>query len=93
MDTHIAAPNALFFVSARMAANVFVMTAMNRLISQKFRITMQVMKKRHDTKNSASIMLYMIGDHYATRVRESRLNHVAGLTPFAETTMNTCSAE
>lgn len=65
----MAAPNALFFVSALIAANVFVMTAMNRFMSQKFKMTMQVMKNRHDTKNSASIMLYIMGDHCATRMR------------------------
>ena len=61
--THGAAPKALFFVSFLMAENVFVMTATNRLMSQKLRTRMQMMKKKQDTKNSASIIAYMTGDH------------------------------
>ena len=61
--THDAAPKALFLVSVLMAANVFVITATKRLISQKLSTRMQIMKKKQDTKYSASIIAYMIGDH------------------------------
>jgi hypothetical protein len=46
-----------------MAENVFVITATNRLISQTFNTRMQTMKKKQETKNSASMIEYMIGDH------------------------------
>jgi len=59
IKTYGAAPNALLFVSDRMAANVLVITATKRLMSQKLSIMMAAMKKRQDTKNSESIMLYM----------------------------------
>jgi hypothetical protein len=62
-DTHGAAPNALLLVSLRMAENVFVMTATNRLMSQKFNTMMHTMKKKHEIKNSESIMSYIKGDH------------------------------
>ena len=58
-----AAPKALFFVSDRMAENVFVMTATNKLMSQKLSTIMQTMKKKQDTKNSESIIWYMRGVH------------------------------
>ncbi|KAG1766293.1 hypothetical protein EDD22DRAFT_1011504 [Suillus occidentalis] len=61
-ETHGAAPKALFCVSARMAENVFVITATNKLISQMFSTWMQTMKKKQETKNSASMIEYMIGD-------------------------------
>lgn len=61
--TYGAAPKALFCVSERMAENVLVMTATKRLISQKLRTIMQTMKKKQETKNSESIMSYIIGDH------------------------------
>lgn len=66
-NTHGAAPNALFCVSFRIAENVFVMTATKRLISQKFRTIRHTIKKKQDTKNSASIMLYIMGDHFKYR--------------------------
>lgn len=62
-DTHGAAPNALFFVSERIAENVFVITATKRLMSQKLSTMRQTMKKKQDTKNSESIIWYMMGDH------------------------------
>jgi hypothetical protein len=63
-STYGAAPKALLFVSDRIAEKVFVMTATKRLISQKLRTTMQTMKKQHETKNSASIIAYIMGDHW-----------------------------
>ena len=63
MRTYGAAPKAECFVSFLIAANVFVITATKRLMSQKFRITRQMMKKKAETKNSESIMSYMMGDH------------------------------
>ncbi len=41
--TYGAAPNSFFFVSDRMAENILVITATNRLMSQKFRTKMQTM--------------------------------------------------
>lgn len=61
--TYGAAPNALFFVSDLIAENVFVITATNRLMSQKFKTIIQMIKKKHEMKNSESIMSYIIGDH------------------------------
>ena len=61
--TYGAAPKALFLVSDLIAENVLVMTATKRLINQKLSTTMQTMKKQHETKNSASIMEYISGDH------------------------------
>ena len=61
--TYGAAPNALLCVSFLIAENVFVMTATKRLMSQKFKTMMHTMKKKHDTKNSESIMLYIKVDH------------------------------
>jgi hypothetical protein len=48
-----------------MAENVFVVTATSRLISQMFDTIMliQTVKKKQETKNSASMIEYMIGDH------------------------------
>jgi hypothetical protein len=63
------APKALFFVSARIAEKVLVMTATNRLRSQKLRIRTPERKNRQDQKNSASIMAYMTGDQLFTPVR------------------------
>ena len=63
-----AAPNALFFVSDLIAAKVLVMTATNRLISQKLRTIMATIKKKHEIKNSASIIWYMSPDHYDSKV-------------------------
>lgn len=40
------------------------MTATNKLISQKFKTTIQAMKKKQETKNSASIIEYISGDHF-----------------------------
>lgn len=64
--TYGAAPNALFFVSERIAEKVLVMTATKRLMSQKLRTMTQIMKKKQEIKNSESIMEYMRGDHYLT---------------------------
>ncbi len=61
--THVAALNALDRVSVLMARNEFVITATNKLISQKLSTTRQVMKKKQHIKNSASIMLYINDDH------------------------------
>jgi hypothetical protein len=46
-----------------MAENVFVITATNKLISQKLSTTRQMMKKKQDTKNSESITEYINVDH------------------------------
>jgi tellurite resistance protein len=62
--THGAALNALDRVSVLMAANVFVITATNKLISQKLSTMRQVMKKKQDMKNSESITLYINDDHW-----------------------------
>jgi hypothetical protein len=62
--THGAAPNALLFVSDLIAEKVLVITATKRLINQKLSTMMQTMKKIQETKNSASIIEYMIGDHW-----------------------------
>lgn len=62
--TYGPAPNALFLVSFLIAENVFVITATKRLMSQKFRTITQIMKKRHETKYSESIMEYMSGVHW-----------------------------
>jgi len=61
--THGAALNALERVSVLIAENVFVITATNKLISQKLRTMRQMMKKKQDMKNSASITLYINVDH------------------------------
>jgi hypothetical protein len=57
--THGAAQNALECVSVLIAENVFVITATNKLISQKLSTIRQVMKKKQDMKNSESITLYI----------------------------------
>jgi hypothetical protein len=67
--THVVAPNALFLVSSRIAEKVLVMTATNRLSSQKLRIRTPEIKNKHDQKNSASIMAYITGDQLFTPVR------------------------
>jgi hypothetical protein len=61
--TYGAAPKALFFVFDLIAENVLVMTAMNKLMSQKFRTMTQMMKKRQEMKYSDSIAEYIRGDH------------------------------
>ena len=61
--THGAVLNALERVSVLIAKNVFVITATNKLISQKLSTTIQVMKKKQDMKNSASITPYINDDH------------------------------
>ena len=61
--THGAVLNALERVSVLIAENVFVITATNRLISQKLSTMRQVIKKKQDMKNSASITLYINVDH------------------------------
>jgi hypothetical protein len=61
--THGAVLNALERVSVLIAKNVFVITATNKLISQKLSTTRQMMKKKQDMKNSASITLYINADH------------------------------
>ena len=66
-DTHGAAPKALFLVSDLIAAKLLVITATKRLISQKFKTIMAIMKKKHDTKNSASIIEYINGVHWEVR--------------------------
>jgi len=55
--------NALDRVSVLIAENVFVITATNKLISQKLSTIRQVMKKKQDMKNSESITLYINVDH------------------------------
>jgi hypothetical protein len=70
--TYGAAPKALFFVSERIAANVLVITATNKLINQKFNTTTQRMKKKHETKNSASIMEYIIGAHCKIKAKRQQ---------------------
>ena len=62
--TNGAALNALERVSVLIAENVFVITATNKLISQKLSTMRQVMKKKQDMKNSESITLYINVDHY-----------------------------
>ena len=61
--TYGAAPKALLCVSSLIAEKVLVMTATNKFKSQKFRTTMVTMKKKQETKYSASIMEYISGDH------------------------------
>jgi len=68
---HGAAPKALLLVSERIAEKVFVITATNKLISQKLRTMTQMMKKKQETKNSASIIEYMRGDHCQTIAQQS----------------------
>ena len=63
MDTHGAAPKALFLVCERIAENVLVITATNKLMSQKLSTMTQMMKKAQEMKNSASIMEYIRDDH------------------------------
>ena len=55
--------NALDRVSDLIAENVFVITATNKLISQKLSTMRQVMKKKQDMKNSELITLYINVDH------------------------------
>jgi tellurite resistance protein len=63
VTTHGAALNALDRVTVLIAANEFVITATNKLISQKLSTMRQVMKKKQDMKNSESITLYINDDH------------------------------
>jgi len=63
VTTNGAALNTLERVSVLIAENVFVITATNKLISQKLS-TMRLMKKKQDMKNSESITLYINVDHY-----------------------------
>jgi hypothetical protein len=72
--THGAAPKALFCVSLRIAENVFVITATNKLMSQMFRTMMQTMKKTQDTKNSASMIEYIIEDHCERNQRDIKMD-------------------
>jgi hypothetical protein len=65
--THGAAPKALFLVSDLIAAKLLVITATKRLISQKFRTIMAIIKKKHETKNSASIIEYINGVHWEVK--------------------------
>ena len=58
-----AALNALDRVSVLIAAKECVITATNKLISQKLSTMRQVMKKKQDMKNSESITLYINPDH------------------------------
>jgi tellurite resistance protein len=60
---HGAALNALDRVTVLIAANVFVITATNKLISQKLSTTRQMMKKKQDMKYSESITLNINVDH------------------------------
>ena len=62
-ETHGAELNALLCVSSLIAEKVLVITATKRLMSQKFSTTMQIIKKKQETKNSASIIEYIRGDH------------------------------
>ena len=67
-----------------MAENVLVITATKRLMSQKLSTTMQTMKKKHETKNSESIIEYIIGDHCSathTSTREPHVRDVEGTDP------------
>ena len=78
-----------------MAENVFVMTATNRLMSQKLRMMTQTMKKTEDTKYSASMMLYINGAHFFVKIRHVRSENIRyeELTPLAPATITTCNAE
>ena len=77
-----------------MAENVFVMTATNRLMSQKFKTMMAIMKKKHETKNSESIREYINGVHCRRKlamctVDTGKRTH----TPLAVAIIITWSAE
>ena len=61
--TYVPAPKALVLVSFLIAEKVLVMTATNRLMSQKLRTMTHIMKNKHDMKNSESIIEYIRGDH------------------------------
>lgn len=79
-----------------MAENVFVITATNKLISQKLSTTRQTMKKKQDMKNSESITEYINVDHYhrGTRdISDQGSMMKKSLTVLAVATMNTCRAE
>lgn len=67
--THLVAPNALRLVSSRIAEKVFVITATKRFNNQTLRTMAPTMKKRHETKNSASIIWYMTVDQPFTPAR------------------------
>jgi hypothetical protein len=79
-STYGAAPKALFLVSDLIAEKVFVMTATKRLISQKLRTIIQTMKKQQETKNSASIIEYMSGDHWREGNQFTGSEVAAGMT-------------
>ena len=56
LETYDAAPNALLFVPLRIAEKVFVITATNKLNSQKFSTRIPEMKKMEETKYSDSMI-------------------------------------
>jgi len=64
------AENALDCVCVLIAENVFVITATNKLMSQKLSTTTQMMKKKLEKKNSESITEYINDDHYNTHGEE-----------------------
>ena len=78
MKTHGAALNALLCETSLMAKNVFVITATNRLMSQKLSTTMQVIKKKQQRKYSESITVYINCAHYNKQVKERQYDY--GLT-------------
>lgn len=78
MTTYGAAPKALFFVSARIAAKLFVITATNKLINQKLRTIIPIMKKKHEMKNSESIIEYINGVHCSRHQLQSAYNAYSG---------------
>src|SRR6266704_2554900 len=69
--THGAAPKALLLVSERIAAKLFVITATKRLISQKLRTIIPMIKNRQDTKKSESITEYINVDHCSSVISPS----------------------
>jgi hypothetical protein len=76
-----------------------VITATNRLMSQKLSTTMQVIKKKQQRKYSESITVYINCVHYNKQVKERQYdyglddNRDGPLTPLADDTINTCRAE
>jgi hypothetical protein len=69
------------------------MTATNRLMSQKLRTMTQMMKNKAETKNSASMIEYIKGDHYQ-KTNQCHPEHLAGNihTPLAEAVIITWRA-
>jgi hypothetical protein len=61
--TDLSDPNAERLVCSRILANVLVMTATKRLMSQKLSVTRQAMKYSAERKYSLSCMLNMIVVH------------------------------